>query len=111
MEGAGLGTDRLHIVSWNIRAGGGRRVEEIAANIERWGAAVAALSEFRATPPSCRLRELLMGQGLVHQQTTADPRMPAANRLLVASRWPLRRVGLRDSCEDRGRPMSLLICI
>ena len=99
MEGTGLGTDRLRIVSWNIRAGGGRRVEEIAANIERWGAAVAALSEFRATPPSCRLRELLMGHGLVHQQTTADPRMPAANRLLVASRWPLRRVGLRDSPE------------
>ena len=42
----------MRLVSWNIRAGGGRRVEGIAEQIARWQPDVVALSEFRATPPS-----------------------------------------------------------
>lgn len=92
----------IRVVSWNIRAGGGVRVGEIASALERWGVDLAALSEFRGTPPSRRLGELLAGQGLTHQISTADPRLPAANRLLAASRWPLRRVRLRCAPQEPG---------
>ena len=80
------------IVAWNIRAGGGKRIELIAAQLGAWQADVVALSEFRATPASLWLREALAGQGLVHQLTTADPAQAAANRLLVASRWPVESI-------------------
>ena len=42
----------MRIVGWNIRAGGGRRVAALAAQIARWTPDVVALSEFRGTPPS-----------------------------------------------------------
>lgn len=77
-------------MSWNIRAGGGVRVPALAARLARWRPDVAALCEFRATPPSAALARALAAQGLVHQVTTADPRRPPCNALLVASRWPLR---------------------
>ena len=92
----------LRIVSWNIRAGGGRRVDQIANAIERWGADVAALSEFRATPPSLNLAARLEALGLRHQISTADSRMAAANRLLIASRRPLSRVNLRNAPKEPG---------
>ncbi len=85
----------MRIVAWNIRAGGGARVDAVARQLGRWRADVVALSEFRGTPPSARLAALLAAGGLAHQLTTADPRAPGLNALLVASRWPLRRVRLR----------------
>jgi len=62
-----------------------------------------ALSEFRATPPSRRLASRLRDFGLVHQRTTADPTHATANRLLLASRWPLRRVFVGGSAPEAGR--------
>ena len=87
----------MRIVSWNIRAGGGRRVEGIADQIARWAPDVVALSEFRATPPSAELARALAGQGLLHQLSTASAKLPRANSLLLASRWPLARVRLRGA--------------
>lgn len=84
----------MRIVAWNIRAGGGGRVGAIAAQLRRWQADVVALSEFRATPPSRLLAAALAAAGLAHQLSTADPRRPDANALLVAARWPLRRIRL-----------------
>jgi exonuclease III len=84
----------MRIVAWNIRAGGGSRVDALARQLGHWNADVVALSEFRGTPPSARLAALLAARGLVHQLTTADPATPGLNALLVASRWPLRRVRL-----------------
>ena len=89
------------LVAWNIRAGGGVRVDAIAANLADWRADVAALCEFRATPPSRALAETLAGRGLPYQVTTADPKHPALNRLLIASRWPLRRLRLASTPEPR----------
>lgn len=89
----------MRIVSWNIRAGGGRRVEQIADQFRRWSPDIVALSEFRATAPSCWLGEALAGLGLAHQRTTADATTAASNRLLVASRWPLRRIAIRNAPE------------
>ncbi len=53
------------------------------------------LSEFRATASSQWLASELAAQGLPYQRTTADRREATRNGLLVASQWPLRRVGVR----------------
>jgi exodeoxyribonuclease III len=92
----------MRIVAWNIRGGGGRRVEALAAQLTRWAPDVVALSEFRATPPSSVLAAALAGAGLRHQITTADRRRPLSNSLLVAARSPLRAIRFRsapDACR------------
>ena len=93
----------MRIVAWNIRAGGGRRVGAIGRQIERWGADVVGLSEFRITPPGRGLMTALVATGLHYQLTTAHPRRPASNALLVAARWPLRRVRLGGGPGEPGR--------
>jgi exonuclease III len=85
----------MRVVAWNIRAGGGQRARGIARQLARWTPDVVALSEFRASPPSMALAALLGTMGLVGQLTTADPRRPGMNALLLAARWPLRRIRLR----------------
>jgi exonuclease III len=87
----------IRVVAWNIRAGGGKRIGRIAAQIDKWEADVVGLCEFRATPPSRWLQEALAQRGLFYQITTADPEQPSANRLLVASRWPIGRIPLSAS--------------
>jgi exonuclease III len=91
------------VVFWNIRAGGGARVDAIARQLSRWAPDVVALCEFRATPPSYALARALASRGLVHQSTTADPRTPGANCLLVAARWRLRRLRLPGQPAEPGR--------
>ena len=86
----------VRLIAWNIRAGGGRRVDAILAQLARWTPDVVALSEFRATEPSVTLARGLAAQGLDCQLTSAAARTPNVNALLVASRWPLRRI--RMSC-------------
>ncbi len=90
-------------MAWNIRAGGGQRVDAIARQLGRWAPDVVALSEFRATAPSSALAAALAARGLPHQLTTADPRAPGTNALLVAARWPLRRIRLRAEPFEPGR--------
>ncbi len=93
----------MRIVCWNIRAGGGRRIEEIADQLRRWRPDVVALSEFRATPPSQQLASRLHDAGLVHQLSTANPARAPANCLLLASRWLLRRVRIHGRKPEAGR--------
>lgn len=93
----------MRIAAWNIRAGGGRRAGGIARQLARWAPDVVALCEFRATPPSMGLAGALAEAGLSHQLTTSDPRRPGMNALLLASRWPLRRISLRAGPAERGR--------
>ena len=64
---------------------------------------MAALCEFRGTPPSVALARALAEMGLGHQITTAEPGAPSANRLLVASRWPLARMRGRRAPIEPGR--------
>jgi len=99
----------MRIVAWNIRAGGGRRVGRIARQLARWAPDVVALSEFRATPPSGALARTLAAHGLVYQLTTADVRVPGRNALLVAARWPLRRVRLGAAPIDPCRWLVAVI--
>ena len=99
----------MRIVSWNIRAGGGTRVERIARALEGWAPDAVALCEFRATPPSRELARALVASGLVHQCTTADRARPDANRLLIAARWPLRRLRLRADPDEPGRWLAAIV--
>src|SRR5687767_14036159 len=99
----------MRIVAWNIRAGGGVRVPAIGRQLQRWAPDVVALSEFRATPPSGLLRAALRERGLVHQLTTADPRRPALNALLLAARWPLVRVRLGSAPLEPGRWLAATV--
>jgi len=99
----------MRILAWNIRAGGGVRVPAIARQLRRWAPDVVALSEFRATPPSGLLRAALAEGGLVHQLTTADPRRPALNALLVAARWPLVRIRLTAAPLERARWLAVSV--
>src|SRR5688500_351457 len=93
----------MRVVAWNIRAGGGRRAAAIARQLARWSPDVVGLSEFRATVPSCELAATLAAHGLRHQLTTADPRRPGVNALLVAARWPVRRVRLSADPAEPSR--------
>ncbi len=99
----------MRIVAWNIRAGGGERVDAITCAIARWAPDVAALSEFRGTPPSRALAAALGARGFTHQLTTVDPRRPGTNALLVASRWPLRRVRLRAAPREPCRWLAAVV--
>ena len=99
----------MRIVAWNIRAGGGLRVAAIARQLERWAPDVVALSEFRATPPSRALADALAAAGLPHQLTTANPRSPGVNALLVAARWPLGRVRLGAAPMEPGRWLAAIV--
>jgi exonuclease III len=93
----------MRIVFWNIRAGGGVRSDAIARQIGRWRADAVALCEFRGTPPSRALARALAAGGLHHQCTTADRARPSANALLLASRWPLRRLRPDGTPAEPGR--------
>lgn len=96
-------------MAWNIRAGGGERAGAIARQIGRWAPDIVALSEFRATPPSCALAGTLAARGLSHQLTTADPREPGTNALLVAARWPLRRIRLDGAPVEPHRWLAAVV--
>ncbi len=85
----------MRIVSWNIRAGGGRRVEAIAEQVAAWAPDILVCLEARGTAPGRLLAERLAEGGLAHQRTTADPASPATNAVLVACRWPLAPARLR----------------
>ena len=93
----------MRVVFWNICAGGGLRAARIAARLRAWAPDVAALCEFRGTPPSLAVSTALADHGLGHQCTTADEASPGANALLLASRWPLRRVRGRAEPAEPGR--------
>ena len=82
----------MRIVSWNIRAGGGKRIDGISTQLQRWQPDVVALSEFRGTKPSQQLAQALRGAGFNYQLTTVDPERPATNALLLASSYPLKLI-------------------
>ncbi|MGH7367437.1 MAG: endonuclease/exonuclease/phosphatase family protein [Candidatus Rokuibacteriota bacterium] len=84
----------MRLVFWNIRAGGGERAAAILRQLRAWQADAVALAEFRCTPPSGALARDLAALGLPYQWTTTDSARPGINGLLLASRWPVRRLRL-----------------
>ncbi len=79
----------MRIVSWNIRAGGGKRRAGILAQLIAWQPDIIALSEFRGTPASQQLAEELAAAGWPYQYQSTDPTKRATNALLTASASPL----------------------
>lgn len=99
----------MRIVSWNICAGGGKRAERIARQIERWRPSVVVLCEFRGTPPSQSLALRLSRMGLAHQRSTVAAEELSRNSLLVASRWPLRYLAVGGGPNEPGRWLSVRV--
>jgi exonuclease III len=93
----------MRIISWNIRAGGGRRALDIVEQLRIWSPDVVVLCEFRATEPSCAIAGRLKAWGWRHQRTTADPRYPTVNAVLIASRYPARTVRLACAPDEPHR--------
>jgi exonuclease III len=93
----------MRLVAWNIRAGGGTRIDGIHAQLAAWQPDIVCLCEFRATAPSRRLAELITEMGLCHQSTTASDASPTRNALLLASRWPVRAFTQRIRPSEPGR--------
>lgn len=88
----------LRFVAWNILAGGGQRAHQILRHLLAWQPDIIGLCEFRATPASRWLAAELAAAGYEHQLDSCNPKSPATNALLLASRYPLETVKLR------GRP-------
>jgi exonuclease III len=80
------------ILSWNIRAGGGKRAAQILAQIQAWGPNIVGLSEFRGTAASQWLAAQLAEAGYPFQLSSVNPDAPARNALLLASRYPLQAI-------------------
>jgi len=93
----------LRVVSWNIRAGGGVRAQQIASQLANWETDVAVLLEFRGTDASTQIALALADHGLYFQRNTVDPQEPAVNSVLIASRWPLRRIKLGRAPDNPRR--------
>ncbi|MCY3767804.1 MAG: endonuclease/exonuclease/phosphatase family protein [Gammaproteobacteria bacterium] len=85
----------IRVISWNIRAGGGKRVEGILSQLLKWQADIIGLCEFRGTPASQWLAVQLEEAGYLHQMSSVNPVLPAKNALLLASRKPLKRMRLK----------------
>jgi len=91
------------IVSWNIRAGGGRRSDQILRQLLDWEPDVIGLCEFRGTPASQELAQRLAESGFPNQLMTTRDRSPARNALLLASRFPLQLTPVLKMPKNRER--------
>ena len=96
----------MRLVAWNIRSGGGQRAAGIVDQLRRWRPELVLLREFRDPEPSGVVARARASAGLDHQRSTARPERPVENALLLASRWPLRRLSLarQPPVGSRGRP-------
>ncbi len=72
------------LLSWNIRQGGGKRVEKIIATIAEHNPHVVIFSEFRNNKQGALLRTRLLMQGYIHQFTTASK--SDTNSVLILSK-------------------------
>ena len=93
----------MRIVSWNIRAGGGKRITGIFEQLCAWQPDVIALSEFRGTPASQTLAAQLAESGWLHQLQTIDVEKRAINSLLIASKYTLEPITLRHAPQQPRR--------
>ncbi|NKB99478.1 MAG: hypothetical protein GKR90_13415 [Pseudomonadales bacterium] len=99
----------FRVLAWNIRAGGGVRIDKIRQAIVELAPDVALLSEFRATPPSVTLAAELARDGLCHQVSTSREVTKVANGLLIASRTPVLPRNVRHRPIEPGRFKAIKI--
>lgn len=79
----------MHIVAWNIRHGGGRRIGAIQTELAGHDADIIVLTETRLTPPTLTLCAQLHSLGYVHQHTPGIEQ--TRNSVLIASKLALVR--------------------
>lgn len=84
-EAAGQVMD-VRLMCWNIRHGGGARIERIHAAIRAHRAEIVVVTEFRYNEAGRFLREALSADGWVNQVTSRPP--PRVNGVLIAARLP-----------------------
>lgn len=93
---------RIRVLCWNIRHGGGSRIERIHGAIRTQRADVIVLTEFRDNPAGAWLRDALAEDGWPYQASSAPP--PRANGVLIAARRRFRRCAEHDDVPpDRHR--------
>ena len=81
----------MRLLAWNIRAGGGARIEAIIAALVRHDAEILVLSEYRSGVAGTRLRAALASLDY-RWMSRAEP--PAgANGVLIAARRRFRELG------------------
>jgi exodeoxyribonuclease III len=79
----------MKILSWNIRQGGGARIDRIQTMIAAHNPEILVLSEFRNNAAGANLRQWLEHFG--HQyQAVPETLEPGANSVLVSSRLPFQ---------------------
>ena len=93
----------MKILIWNIMHGGGRRAPKIVERIRNGRPDLIILTEFRGTPPSREIAARIKEMGLSQQLKTTSESHPARNALLLASRWPLKRIHWRRPPEPKER--------
>ncbi len=76
------------VITWNIRHGGGNRVDRIIDCLNRHDADIVVLTEFRNSPRGDRIRKTLESRGLVHQHAGCGS--PISNTVLLAARNSFR---------------------
>ena len=81
----------MRLLAWNIRQGGGSRLPRIADALNRRGADVLVLSEYRGGESGMRLLSALHALGYRHATTLGPP--PNRNGVLIAARCPFRERG------------------
>jgi len=91
------------LVSWNIRAGGGKRAAHIASALIGLSPDVIVLSEFRSGVPSQLIASTLREAGYDAQLSATGEVKPNANAVMIATKAPLKRVGLRAKPVEPGR--------
>ena len=96
----------MRIISWNIRAGGGKRMDGLFNQLLSWQPQVIALAEFRGTTASQQLAAQLAEAGWPYQLQTIDETKKAKNALLLASHYPLERL---DICHAPDQPCRWLL--
>lgn len=94
----------INILSWNIRQGGGSRVDGILAAIREEDPAILVLSEFRNNECGLAIRCDLLKQGYGWQVATAS--VGETNSVLIASRFPCGSALFPDSDPQFGNSIA-----
>ena len=94
----------MKLLTWNIRQGGGSRLDRIAATLARHDADTVVLTEYRGAAAGQRLRIVLDGLGYPHLSAVIPP--PGRNGVLIASRYLFRDGGV--ICPILPEPWKLL---
>ncbi len=92
----------MKIVSWNIRQGGGSRLDAIQGVIADHDPDILVLPEFRNNPAGTKLKTWLKEFGHVHQQAGKTD-LPAKNTVLLSSRLPFTASSFPELGENRHR--------